>query len=157
MKNYIGDSIDEAGPSVPVQIIGFKVAPEVGDVMDNGKESSAEKIDVKQKRALQTGAEKSTVSSIAETDEEEANEKKKTINLILKADVLGSLEAIIGSLQKLKHDEVGVKIVGKGLGNITEADVQKAQASGATVVGFNVNATPSAEELMRDEKINFLR
>jgi translation initiation factor IF-2 len=157
MKNYNGENIIEAGPSVPVQIIGFKVAPEVGDIMDNNKESGAQKIDVKQKRSLQTGAERSTVTSIAETDEEEESEKKKTINLVIKADVLGSLEAIVGSLQKLKHDEVGIKIVGKGLGNITEADVQKAQASGATVVGFHVNAAPSAEELMRDEDIQFLR
>ncbi len=156
MRDYLGKDIDTAGPSVPVQIFGFKVAPEVGDIMNLSKASEATKIDVKQKKSQQTGAERSTITVHAE-DTEEDNAKKKTINLVIKADVLGSLEAIIGSLQKLKHDEVGVKIVGKGLGNITEDDVHKAQASGATMIGFHTNATSSAEELMRDENINFLQ
>ncbi|MFA5813787.1 MAG: translation initiation factor IF-2, partial [Patescibacteria group bacterium] len=102
--------------------------------------------------------ERYTVSS-AQTSPEDGQEKKgkKTLNIVVKADVLGSLEAIIGSLEKIKHDEVGVKIIGKGLGNITENDVSKAQAGGASVLGFHVNATSTAEELMRDEKISFLR
>ncbi|MBT3948492.1 hypothetical protein HOF40_00200, partial [Candidatus Parcubacteria bacterium] len=73
------------------------------------------------------------------------------------ADVLGSLEAIVASLGKIQHDEVGIKIVGKGLGNITEDDVKKAQSGDATVVGFNVASTPVAEDMMREEEINFLQ
>ena len=153
MKNYKGENIDEAGPSVPVQIIGFKVAPEVGDVLDNNKIGSAEKINKKQKKNRQTGAERVVVKEKESDDEEE----KKILNLVIKADVLGSLEAIIGSLEKLKHDEVGVKVVGKGLGNITEDDVNKAEATGASVLGFSVNPTSSAEELMRDKNIFFGR
>jgi translation initiation factor IF-2 len=72
---------------------------------------------VKQKRNLQTGAERQTVVQKQTNDDEK---DKKTLNVLVKADVLGSLEAIIGSLEKIKHDEVGVKIVGKGLGNITD-------------------------------------
>ena len=155
MKDYKGENIDEAPPSTPAQIIGFKVAPEVGDVLDIGKASASEKIDVKQKKIQQTGAEKYS-PSISSGDEDEDN-KKKTLDLVIKTDVLGSLEAIIGSLEKLKHDEVGVRIVGKGLGNITEDDIHKAETSDATVIGFKVNPTPSAEESMRDKKINFLR
>ena len=155
MKDYKGDSVEDAGPSVPVQIIGFKVAPEVGDVMDISKAGASEKINVKQKKTEQTGAEKHV--SLIKNDDERDENKKKTLDLVIKTDVLGSLEDIIGSLEKLKHDEVGVQIVGKGLGNITEDDVSKAEASGAFVIGFKVNPTPSAEETMREKDIHFLR
>jgi len=75
--------------------------------------------------------------------------------LLIKADVLGSLEAIIGSLEKIKHDEVGVRIIGKGLGNVTEDDVKKAEAGHGIVVGFHVNATPVAEQFMRERNVEF--
>jgi len=155
MKNDKGEDISEAGPSTPVQIIGFKVAPEVGDILDVGKAKSAKKIDVKQKRLQQTGAEKQTIVTHEEGEDED--EVKKTLNLLIKTDVLGSLEAIVGSLEKLKHEKVGVKIVGKGLGNIMEDDVNKAEAGKAIVIGFNVNATPVAEESMREKDIQFLQ
>ena len=150
MKNYKGDLLKEAGPSVPVQIIGFKVAPVVGDILDVGRAENATEIDVKQKRSEQTSAERAT---FIDSGNEEENAEKKTLNLLVKADVLGSLEAIVASLSKIQHEEVGIKIVGKGLGNITENDVSKAEAGEAAVVGFNVNPTPTAEELMREKEI----
>ncbi len=153
MKDYTGSPVESAGPSVPVQIIGFKVAPEVGDIMDIGSASGASKIDIKQKKTQQTGAEKTYVVESNANDEDEGG--KKMMNLVIKADVLGSLEAIIGSLSKIKHDEVGVSIVGKGLGNINEDDVHKAEAADATVIGFHVNPTPLAEEDMREKNIPF--
>lgn len=153
MKNYRGDTIDKATPSMPVQIMGFKVAPEVGDILDVSKADTATEIDVKQKRSEQTGAEKSIMPDVGSSD---SDEKKKMLNVVVKADVLGSLEAIVTSLAKIRHDEVGVQVVGKGLGNITENDVAKAEAAGATVVGFNVRPTPTAEETMRDKNIPFL-
>jgi len=158
MKDYNGRGITEAAPSTPAQIIGFKVAPEVGDIMDLNKAGSAQKIDIKQKRTQQTGAERS-FSAIQqdETTAEEEARRKHTLNLIIKTDVLGSLEAIVGSLQKLKHEEVGVRIIGKGLGNITEDDVNKAEAGSAIIIGFHVNPTPSAEELMREKNVEFKR
>ncbi len=154
MKDYIGQEVDSAGPSDPIQIIGFKVAPEVGDILDVGKAGQAKKIDIKQKKVKQTGAERHTVVKIEDQEEDEG---KKTLNLLIKADVLGSLEAIIDSLEKIEHDEVAIKIVGKGLGNITEDDVNKAQAGEAKIIGFNVIATPIARESMREERIDFLR
>ncbi len=152
MKDYKGQNIKIAGPSVPAQIIGFKVAPEVGDIMDVNQEKTAKEIDVRQKKSQQTGAEHSTLlNNDLEADEHE----KKTLNLLIKADVLGSLEAIIASLAKIKHDEVGIKIVGKGLGNVNEDDVIKAEAGKAIIVGFNVNVNPIAEENMREKGIEF--
>ena len=156
MKDYKGDAIEMAGPSVPVQIIGFKVAPEVGDILDVGKADEAVKIDVKQKRNQQTGSERSTVVSV-EQHEEEGTTNKKTLNLLIKADVLGSLEAIINSLSKIKHDEVGVKIIGKGLGNITENDVTKAEAGAAILIGFNVSPTTATELLLKEKNLTFLQ
>lgn len=153
MKNYQGDALTSAGPSVPVQIVGFKVAPVVGDILDVERAATAKEIDVKQKRTEQTAAERTTIITTG-TEEEEA--RKKTINLLIKADVLGSLEAILDALSKVRHEEVGIKIVGKGLGNITENDVAKAEATGATVVGFGVNPTPTAETLLNEKNIQFL-
>lgn len=155
MKDHHGKDLEEAGPSVPAQILGFKVAPTVGDVLDVSKSGTAAEIDVKQKKVQQTGAERATVLDAISNDEDE--EGKKTINLVIKADVLGSLEAIISSLSKIRHDEVGIKVVGKGLGNITEDDVKKAEAGDAHVVAFNVNATSVAEEMIGDKDIHFLQ
>jgi len=152
MKNYKGEMVKEAGPSFPVQIIGFKIAPEVGDVLDITQESTATEINLKKKKTQQTGAERNIVMDNGADDED----KKKTLNLVVKADVLGSLEAIISSFEKIRHDEVGVKIIGKGLGNITEDDVKKATTSGAIVIGFNVKPTPLAGSMMREEEVPFL-
>ncbi len=153
MKDYKGENLEMAIPSTPVQIIGFKVAPEVGDVLDVSKAAGAEKIDVKQKRTQQTSAERSFVKK---ADEKEIK-SERILNVVVKADVLGSLEAIIGSLEKIKHEEVAVKIVGKGLGNVMQDDVNKAEAGGAEVVGFHVNLSPDAEELMRNKNLKFHR
>jgi len=153
MRDYNAHEIGDAGPSVPVQIIGFKVAPEVGDVLNLTNADDAQDINVKKKKTQQTGAERATVIDAQSDDEDE---KKKTLNLVIKADVLGSLEAIIASLGKIRHPEVGVKIVGKGLGNITEDDVAKAEAGEATMIGFNVHPTSGAEETMRDKEIAFM-
>ncbi len=154
MKDHRGKDIDAAGPSVPVQIIGFKVAPEVGDILDVSRAEGAKMIDFKEKRNRQTGAEQTVVAQSSSEDDEN---KKKTLNIVVKADVLGSLEAIVGSLDKIRHDEVGVKVVGKGLGNINDDDVKKAMAGNATVIGFKVNPMGNAEEMMRDNNVAFTR
>ncbi|MFA5937237.1 MAG: translation initiation factor IF-2 [Candidatus Paceibacterota bacterium] len=156
MRTYIGDQIDAAGPSVPVQVVGFKVAPEVGDVLDVGTADGAPMINVKAKRTRQTGAEQTV--AVREPEEGDGDEgRKKTLNLVVKADVLGSLEAIIGSLEKIRHDEVGVKIIGKGLGNISEDDVKKAEAGGGTVVAFRVNVPRPAEDAINEKKVPLFR
>ncbi|PIR03931.1 MAG: translation initiation factor IF-2 [Candidatus Magasanikbacteria bacterium CG11_big_fil_rev_8_21_14_0_20_39_34] len=154
MRDYLGKNMDLAGPSVPAQIIGFKVAPEVGDILDLSKESTAQMIDVKQKQSEMTSAYRQPHIDIQNQDED-SEEKKKTLNLVIKADVLGSLEAIIGSLERLKHDEVGVRIIGKGLGNINESDLQKVEAMGGTLIGFHVKPTPSAEVSINEKSLEY--
>lgn len=152
LKNYRGEDIKMAGPSTPARILGFKIAPQVGDVLDNTTASTAEKIDVRGKRTEQTGAEQHTKPASEESGEEEG---KKSLSVIVKADTLGSLEAIIGSLERLKNEEVSVKVAGKGLGNITADDVARAEATGAILYGFHVTTTPIAFEMLQKSQARF--
>jgi translation initiation factor IF-2 len=94
-----------------------------------------------------------TVSATSVASEEGDASKKAWTNVIVRADVLGSLEAILGSLERMTHPEVGVRVVGKGLGNVTDSDILAAESNGAMVLAFHVNATPSAGTLARDKDI----
>ena len=154
MKNYNGENLQKAPPSCPVRILGFKVAPQVGDILDVGSAATATGINIKEKRNKQSGAEKKVISASADAEEEE---KKKVLNLVIKTDTLGSLEAIIGSLEKIKNDEVGVRIIGKGLGNITADDVAKAETAHAIIFGFNVSPATIAQNMIQDKNIQFLQ
>ncbi|OGH93585.1 MAG: translation initiation factor IF-2 [Candidatus Magasanikbacteria bacterium RIFOXYD2_FULL_41_14] len=145
MKNYRGENILTAPPSTPIRILGFKVAPQVGDVLDVGKSVGASEVNLRAKRSAQSGAEQR--APVATEDDDDEN-KHQWYNVVVKADVLGSLEAFIASLEKLKNDEVGVKVVGKGLGNLTADDVELAKATGATIYAFNVNASTLAIQMM---------
>lgn len=154
MKDYTGESLQKAPPSCPVRILGFKVAPAVGDILDVGSAGTANLINIKEKRNTQSGAEKKTVSLTADPEEEE---QKKVLNLVIKADTLGSLEAIIGSLEKIKNEEVSVRVVGKGLGNITADDVSKAETAHGVICGFNTTPVPIAKNMIQDKNIQFLQ
>ncbi|OGH91931.1 MAG: translation initiation factor IF-2 [Candidatus Magasanikbacteria bacterium RIFOXYD2_FULL_39_9] len=153
MRDYKGENLKEAVPSCPVRILGFKVAPQVGDILDVGSAGTANLINIKEKRNIQSGAEKKVVSRTADPEEEE---QKKVLNLVIKADTLGSLEAIIGSLDKIKNDEVGVRVVGKGLGNVSADDVSKAETTHAVICGFNVTPVLLAKNMIQDKNIQFL-
>jgi translation initiation factor IF-2 len=150
MKNYRGEMLKTATPSSPVRILGFKIAPQVGDVLDVGKVAGATEVNLKNKRTQQSGAEQRPIA-----DDETEKEGHKWFNVVVKADVLGSLEAVCASLEKLKNDEIGVKVVGKGLGNIMADDVSLAQTTGAVIYGFNVVTTPLAHEMIQNTGVRF--
>ncbi len=152
MRNYRGENIPSAPPSCPVRVLGFKVAPQVGDVMDVSKFGSSEKIDVKYKRSQQSGAERH-VANVAQNQDE--NDAKKILNVVIKADTLGSLEAIIASLEKIKNEEAEVCVVGKGLGNITADDVASADTAKALLIAFSVFTTPVAQEMIQNTGVRF--
>ncbi|MFA5124641.1 MAG: translation initiation factor IF-2 [Patescibacteria group bacterium] len=150
LKDYKGDEAKEATPGTPVKIIGLKFAPEVGSIMEDCGDAKNFNRDL---RKIRIGQQKDfSVMGLPQTEEE--NDKVKTINLIIKADVLGSLEAIIESLAKKETPEVKVKIIGKGLGIITEADVLKAEASDAEIIGFKVKPAQTVANLARDKKVD---
>jgi translation initiation factor IF-2 len=145
LKNYKGEVISEAAPSAPVKIIGLKLAPTVGDILEVGE---GEKINI---RNLKAGQKKETAVSPAKEEGDDSNIKK--INLIIKSDFLGSAEAIEESLEKINTEEVKVKIIRKGLGNITDGDIGRAEATNAQIIGFNIKLPPPIAELARGKNI----
>lgn len=149
LKDYKNSDIEEAGPGTPAKIIGLKVAPEVGSILEVHEDISNMNRDVKSRRISQ----QKDISVFSSVQSEEGNDKVRSINLIIKADVLGSLEAIIESLAKKETPEVKIKIVGKGLGIITEADVSKAEATNAEIIGFKVKPQITVQNLARDKKV----
>jgi len=145
LKNYKRENIKEITPSMPAEILGLKILPEVGDILEVGE---GEKI---KGRKIKTAAKELTVKKSEE--EKEEDKKIKKINLIIKSDVLGSAEAIEESLEKINTEEIKVDIIYKGLGNITEGDVEKAIGPQAQILGFNVKIPPQIENLIREKNI----
>ena len=152
MKNYRGENLTSAPPSCPIRILGFKVAPRVGDVLDVDKKDGAGEVNLRAKRTAQSGAEQRPSSNREEGDDNVHH----SLNVVVKADVLGSLEAIIASLEKLKNEEVAVKVVGKGLGNINADDVSLAQSTGAVIYGFSVHPSPVSQEMIGSSGVEFI-
>jgi translation initiation factor IF-2 len=141
--------IDSAGPSVPAEVLGFDSAPEAGEqfaVVEN--EARAREITDyrlrKRRETLGSAGTPRTLEQMMQSLKDAAGQKE--FNLLVKADVQGSLEAIIGSLKKLGTDEVIARIVHTGVGGITESDVALANASKAVVLGFNVRANTQAKQ-----------
>jgi translation initiation factor IF-2 len=144
LKNYKGEDVKEAKPSMPVKILGLKIAPAVGDVLEAGE---GIRVKGRMEKVCQNR------STIQMKSEGEDSEDIKKLNLIIKSDVLGSAEAIEESLVKLNTDEVKVKILIKGLGNIIEGDIARAENSSAEIIGFNVKITPQIESVIREKGI----
>jgi translation initiation factor IF-2 len=150
-----GTDMKEAGPSVPVEILGLDAAPEAGDefaVVENEKQARevTEYRREKEKKRLVVAGTKSLDQLFAIAGKTAAKE----LPLIIKSDVQGSTEAIIGSLQKFLDDEVKVRVLLSGVGAISESDVTLAQATGAIIIGFNVRAMPKAKDLATAQKVD---
>lgn len=152
MKNHLLETMKAAPPSMPVRILGFKVAPTIGDVVEVPEsEHEFEKV----RPAMVRSEKLATVERVAITSEEE--KPKLSFPVIIKADVLGSLEAIIVSLDKFKHPEVAPVVVGKGLGNVSADDVGRAEASKAAILGFHVQTPFDAADLAREKGVTVKR
>ena len=156
MRDENGKEVDEAGPAIPVEVLGLSGVPAAGDeatvVRDEKKAREVALYrqgkfrDVKLARQQKAKLE-NMFSNMAEGDVAE-------LNVIVKADVQGSVEAIVQSLMELSTDEVKVKVVGSGVGGITETDATLAAASNAIIVGFNVRADGSARRIIETENID---
>ena len=156
MRDENGQEVKVAGPSIPVEILGLSGVPAAGDEVTVVKdERKAREValyrqgkfrEVKLARQQKSKLE-NMFANMAEGDVSE-------LNIVLKADVQGSVEAINESLMKLSTDEVKVKIIGSGVGGITETDVTLAAASSAIIIGFNVRADGSARKLVEDEGLD---
>ena len=156
MKDENGKEIQIAGPSIPVEILGLSGVPQAGDeatvVRDERKAREVANARQGKYREVKLARQQKAKleNMFANMEEGDVSE----LNIVLKTDVQGSLEAISDSLAKLSTDEVKVNIVGSGVGGLTETDASLAQASNAIVVGFNVRADASARRLMEQEDID---
>ncbi|MDA0281423.1 MAG: translation initiation factor IF-2 [Proteobacteria bacterium] len=148
-----GKNIKTAGPSIPVEILGLNGVPEAGDefvvVADEKKAREiAEFRRTRHKDSLQASQQSNLVENMFAGI---GKENLSVFNIIIKTDVRGSLEAIVGSLQKLNTEEVKVNIVASGVGGISETDVHLAATSKAMIIGFNVRADKSSREIIENE------
>jgi translation initiation factor IF-2 len=151
-----GKRVKAAGPSVPVQVLGFDGMPQAGDTFIVLK-SERDTKDISQKRQqLQREHEhwRSRPRTLDEISKQIQKGQVRQLLLVLKADVDGSIEAITDSLLKLTTSEVGVDIIHRGVGAISESDVLLASASGAIIIGFNVRPTTKARELSSKEEVD---
>lgn len=156
MLDYTGEKITEAGPSTPVEILGLNEVPSAGDTV----EAAADERVAREKaggRALadrdRTVVYKTRGVTLAQFRQLQKEEGLKDLNLVVKADVQGSVEAVKGMLEKVRNEEVETKIILSGVGGITKADVDLAAASGSIVVGFNVRAEPEAKREAEKRKV----
>ncbi|MEP1329395.1 translation initiation factor IF-2 [Pseudophaeobacter sp.] len=145
--NDKGERVEEAGPSVPVEVLGLNGTPEAGDVL-NVTETEAQAREIAEYRA-QAAKDKRAAAGAATTLEQlmqkaKDDETVSELPILVKADVQGSAEAIVQAMEKIGNDEVRVRVLHSGVGAITETDIALAEASGAPVMGFNVRANTSA-------------
>jgi len=147
MIDHLGKNLNEAGPSTPIRILGFKSTPEIGDIFNAD-------IDNKDIKSLKKKSTKTkTNTSTLQTQNSDNEENSKSINLILKTDVIGSQEAIIESLEKIKHEEIKIKLIRKGLGSINDKDVIDAEATNSTILGFHVTTDANARLLAKEKNV----
>ncbi|MBU3033215.1 MAG: translation initiation factor IF-2 [Pseudomonadota bacterium] len=145
--NDKGERVQEAGPSVPVEVLGLNGTPEAGDVL-NVTETEAQAREIAEYRE-HAAKEKRAAAGAATTLEQlmqkaKDDESVSELPILVKADVQGSAEAIVQAMEKIGNDEVRVRVLHSGVGAITETDIGLAEASGAPVMGFNVRANASA-------------
>ena len=156
MLDENGKPIKEAGPSIPVEILGLDGTPDAGDeMMVVADEKKAREVALfRQGKFREVKLARAHAGKLENIFENMGQEEKKTLNIVLKADVRGSLEALQGSLSTLGNDEVQVRVVGGGVGGITESDANLALASNAVLFGFNVRADAGARKIVDSEGLD---
>ncbi|WP_070884251.1 translation initiation factor IF-2 [Pseudomonas sp. D2-3] len=156
MLDENGKPVKEAGPSIPVEILGLDGTPEAGDDMTVvADEKKAREVALfRQGKFREVKLARAHAGKLENIFESMGQEEKKTLNIVLKSDVRGSLEALQGSLSTLGNDEVQVRVVGGGVGGITESDANLALASNAVLFGFNVRADAGARKIVEAEGLD---
>jgi translation initiation factor IF-2 len=154
MLDEIGKNTSEVGPSIPVEVVGLSGTPNAGDefVVLKDEKKAREVAMFRQGKFRDVKFAKQQAIQLGDVFERMEEAEEQLLNVIVKADVQGSIEAICDSLEKLSTDEVKVKVVAKGVGGLTESDVNLALASGAVLFGFNVRADAKARVLAKREK-----
>ncbi|SEN49742.1 bacterial translation initiation factor 2 (bIF-2) [Pseudomonas sp. ok272] len=156
MLDENGKPIKEAGPSIPVEILGLDGTPDAGDEMSvlSDEKKAREVALFRQGKFREVKLARAHAGKLENIFENMGQEEKKTLNIVLKSDVRGSLEALNGALNGLGNDEVQVRVVGGGVGGITESDANLALASNAVLFGFNVRADAGARKIVEQEGLD---
>ena len=152
-----GETIDSAGPSIPAVVLGLSGVPDAGDdVLVVADEKKAREAAEQRKAASREGrlAERQAAKLQNLFDQMGETGETQSVNLVIKADVQGSVEALRDSLTRLSNEEVQVNVVSAGVGGITESDASLAQASNAVVVGFNVRADAAARKIIQEADLD---
>jgi translation initiation factor IF-2 len=156
MMDETASPVKDAGPSIPVEILGLNGTPDAGDeffvVADERK--AKELAEFRQKREREQRLQRQQAAKLENLFENMGKDEVRTLNVVLKTDVRGSLEAISKALQDMGNDEVQVKIVSSGVGGIAETDVSLAVATNSVLFGFNVRAETSAKRLVEQEGVD---
>ncbi len=156
MSDARGHRLTEAGPSTPVEVMGLNGVPQAGDtfVLVPDEKQAREIAQRRRDEARETRNAPRKFVTLEEFRQQLEAGKVKGLNLILKADVQGSLEALRESLEKISSEKAGLKFLHLGVGAVTEPDILLAEASNAVVIGFNVGMTPEAEVLAKEEQVD---
>ena len=156
MLDENGKAVAAAGPSIPVEILGLDGTPDAGEpfVVVESEKKAREVADFRQHKDREDKLKRQHTTKLDNMFASMGTEEKKTLNVVLKTDVRGSLEALAAALADLGNDEVAVVVVGSGVGGITETDVHLAVTAKAVVFGFNVRADSVARKLAENESVD---
>jgi translation initiation factor IF-2 len=156
MLNERGEQVDEAGPSTPVEVLGLSGVPMAGDevVVVDSDARAREVSEYRQRIERDKRTATAPRGTINEMFGRIASGESKELPVVVKADVQGSLEAIVGSLEKFQNDEVSIRVLHSGVGAISESDVTLASSSGGFLVGFNVRASASARNQAQQDGVD---
>ncbi len=153
MTDWRGEKVREAGPAKPVSVLGLEDLPEAGDLVEgvpDGRVAREKALERQRSEEIPGRPQVTLENFFAQAGEGQGPELK----LIVKADVQGSLEAITTALERLQHPEVTVRIIHKGVGPVTESDIDLARASGAVVLGFSVRLEPTAKAVLQRDPVD---
>jgi translation initiation factor IF-2 len=152
MYDEAGKEVEEAGPSIPVQVLGLSGAPNAGDdaIATADEKAARELAQVRQEKQRDSRLAEQKAAKLNELFSQMGEGEVMTVNLVVKADVQGSVEALKDSLENISTDEVKVKVVASGVGGINESDANLAATSNAIVIGFNVRADAAARRILEE-------
>ena len=155
MTNYKGDTIKKAGPATAVEILGLSEVPEAGDMFNAVKDDKIAK-EIAENRKMKLREEilaRNAATTLEQLFSQIQEGETKDLNLIIKGDVNGSVGAIVASLEKMKNENVRVKIIHTGVGTVNESDVTLAATTGSIIIGFNVRPTTAVQTMADRENI----
>ena len=155
MFNDSGEAVEKAGPSTPVQVLGMSNTPDAGESMLVSKDErgARELADLRNEKSRDARLAERKPAKLEDVFSQIKSSDQNTLNLVVKTDVQGSFEALRDALEKFSTDEVFIRVIGGGVGGITESDAQLAAASNAVMIGFNVRADNSARRVISEQDI----